>query len=123
MDKILLNNMQFYGFHGLFPEENKLGQRFNVDVEMFVDLKKAGQTDHMLDSVHYGHAFDLVKRIVEGEAKNLIESVAEDIATQLLSNFDLIKACKVKVIKPDPPIPGHYQSVAVEIYREKNQNE
>lgn len=119
----MLNKMQFYGFHGLFPEENKLGQRFTVDVEMSVDLKKAGQTDDMLDSVHYGHAFDLVKRIVEGEAKNLIESVAEDIATQLLAQFELINACKVRVIKPDPPIAGHYQSVAVEIYRERSKDE
>lgn len=121
MDKILLNDMQFYGFHGLFPEENKLGQRFNVDLEMLVDLKKAGQTDDMLASVHYGHAFELVKSIVEGEAKNLIEAVAEEIATQLLGKFDLIDACKVKVIKPDPPIPGHYQSVAIEIYRERSE--
>lgn len=41
MDKIILKNMQFYGFHGLFPEENKLGQRFQVDVELFTDLKKS----------------------------------------------------------------------------------
>lgn len=123
MDKIQLNNMQFYGFHGLLPEENKLGQRFNVDVELHLDLKKAGQTDNMLDSVHYGHAFDLVKGIVEGEARNLIEAVAEDIATQLLANFELMDACNVKVIKPDPPIPGHLQSVSVEIYRGRDQNE
>lgn len=119
MDKISLNNLQFYGFHGLLPEENKLGQRFNVDVELFVDLKKAGVSDDMNDSIHYGHAYDLIKGIVEGEAKNLIEAVAETIAGTLLTSFDLLTACRVKVIKPDPPIPGHYQSVAVEIYREK----
>ena len=119
MDKILLNNLQFYGFHGLLPEENKLGQRFNVDIELFVDLKKAGRTDDMMDSIHYGHAYELVKEIVEGEARNLIEAVAELIANELLEKFDLLRACRVKVIKPDPPIPGHYQSVAVEIFREK----
>lgn len=111
--------MQFYGYHGLFPEENKLGQRFNVDVVLFVDLQKAGQTDEMNDSIHYGHAFELVKAIVEGKAKNLIEAVAEDIATGLLEAFDLLIACTIKVTKPDPPIPGHYQSVAVEIHRER----
>ncbi|WP_249872191.1 dihydroneopterin aldolase [Oceanobacillus saliphilus] len=120
MDKILLNNMQFYGFHGLLPEENKLGQRFNVDVELYLDLKKAGNTDNMHDSVHYGHVYDVVKEVVEGEAKKLIEAVAERIANELLSSFELLEACRVKVIKPDPPIPGHYQSVAVEIYREKS---
>lgn len=114
--------MQFYGFHGLLPEENKLGQRFNVDVVLFVDLKKAGVSDDMEDSVHYGHAYELVKGIVEGEAKHLIEAVAESTAEKLLHSFDLLEAVQVKVIKPDPPIPGHYNSVAVEIYREKNMN-
>lgn len=119
MDKIILNQMKFYGFHGLFPEENRLGQRFNVDVQLFLDLKKAGVTDEMSHSIDYGQVYELTKKIVEGEAKNLIEAVAESIAEILLSSFPLLHACKVKVIKPDPPIVGHYDSVAVEIYREK----
>lgn len=120
MDKIILNQLQFYGFHGLFPEENKLGQRFDVDVELFLDLKIAGKSDDMYDSIHYGEAYELIKEIVEGEPKNLIESVAETIATKLLKSYDLLHACRVRVVKPNPPIPGHYESVAVEIYREKN---
>lgn len=116
----MLNTMQFYGFHGLLPEENKLGQRFYVDVELYTDLKKPGNTDDMNDSIHYGQVYELIKEIVEGEAKNLIEAVAETIADQLLTSFDLLTACTVKVIKPDPPVPGHYQSIAVEIFREKN---
>lgn len=111
--------MQFYGFHGLFPEENKLGQRFTVDVKLFLNLEKAGTSDQMADSIDYGRAYEIVKKIVEGEAKHLLESVAETIANQLLREFNLLKACQIKVTKPDPPIPGHYKSVAVEIYREK----
>jgi 7,8-dihydroneopterin aldolase/epimerase/oxygenase len=119
MDKIILTNMQFYGFHGLLPEENKLGQRFNVDLELYLDTSKAGLSDNMLESIDYSQAYQRVKKVVEGEAKNLIEAVAETIASDLLSSFELLRACRVKVMKPDPPIPGHYQSVAVEIYREK----
>lgn len=119
MDKIILQNMQFFGYHGLFPEENKLGQRFNVDLELYTDLKKAGKSDEMHDSIDYGLAFEVVRDVVEGEAKNLIESVADEIAEKLLDTFHLLQACNVKVIKPDPPIPGHYNSVAIEIYREK----
>jgi len=119
LDKILLHNMQFYGFHGLLPEENKLGQRFQVDLELFLDLNKAGKSDNMYDSIHYGQAYELVKELVEGNAMNLIEAVAESIAEKLFDHFTLLQACQVKVIKPDPPIPGHYQSVAVEIYRER----
>ncbi|MEN2766698.1 dihydroneopterin aldolase [Ornithinibacillus xuwenensis] len=120
MDKILLTNMQFYGFHGLLPEENKLGQRFNVDLELFLDTRNAGLLDEMEQSIDYSKAYQHVKKIVEGKAKNLIEAVAETIAEDLLTSFHLLQACRVKVIKPDPPIPGHYESVAVEIYREKN---
>ncbi|TXL63465.1 dihydroneopterin aldolase [Cerasibacillus terrae] len=119
MDKIILKNMQFYGFHGLFPEENKLGQRFQVDVELFTDLKKAGQTDDMNESIHYGHVYECIREIVEGEVKRLIEAVAEVIASELFIRFPQLQSCTVKVIKPGAPIPGNLDSVAVEIYRER----
>ncbi len=120
MDKILMNQMTFYGYHGLFPEENKLGQRFIVDLEIELDLKKAGETDDMNESVNYGHIYDETKKVVEGQAKQLVEAVAEDIASTMLDTFQKVQAIKVKVIKPDPPIPGHYDSVAIEIYRERS---
>lgn len=119
MDKVIIRQMEFYGYHGLFPEENKLGQRFLVDVDLFTDVKRAGKSDDMNDSIDYGHVHSLVKTVVEGEAKNLVEAVAEQIAGDLLTAFANLSACTVKVIKPDPPIPGHYKSVAVEIYRER----
>lgn len=118
MDKISLNELQFYGYHGLFPEERKLGQRFHVDLELFLDLKQAGQSDKMEDSIHYGEVYQLVRSIVEGEPKNLIEAVAESVAEKLLQTFPLLQACRVVVAKPNPPIDGQYRSVAVEIYRE-----
>lgn len=120
MDKIYLNQMAFYGFHGVFPEEKKLGQRFLVDVILEVDLKRAGKTDDLNQSVDYGLVYQLTKQIVEGRSKNLIEAVAEEIAETLLTQFTPLKACTIKVIKPDPPIPGHYQSVAVEVHRMKS---
>lgn len=120
MDKIFLNNLQFYGYHGLFAEERELGQRFNVDVVLHTDLQKAGLSDHMEDSIHYGEAYETVKSVMEGRAKNLIEAVAEQITIDLLKRFATLQACRVKVIKPNPPIAGHYDSVAVEIFRERN---
>ncbi|QKY70914.1 dihydroneopterin aldolase [Lentibacillus sp. CBA3610] len=121
MDKILLNQMMFYGYHGLFPEENKLGQRFLVDTELMLDLKKSSRSDDMHDSIDYGEVYHVIKEIMEGEPKNLVEAIAEAIADELFQSFNLLKACKLTVTKPDPPIPGHYQSVAVEIYRERNE--
>ncbi|GGA71062.1 dihydroneopterin aldolase [Ornithinibacillus halotolerans] len=120
MDKIILTNMRFYGFHGLLPEEKKLGQRFNVDLELYLDTSKAGNSDNMHYSIDYSKVYQKVKAVVEGKSKNLIEAVAESVAANLLASFTLLEACRVKVIKPDPPIPGHYESVAVEIFREKS---
>ncbi|MDP4086992.1 MAG: dihydroneopterin aldolase [Bacillota bacterium] len=117
MDKIFLNKMEFYGYHGVFPEETRLGQRFIVDLIVSLDLKKAGETDNLKDSVNYGELYKLCEDIVEGCPFKLLEAVAETISQRILEKFLLISEVTVKVIKPDPPIPGHYQSVAVEIIR------
>lgn len=119
MDKIYVNKMEFYGYHGVFPEENKLGQRFVIDLIVSIDLQKAGQTDNLEDSVNYGELYQVCKEIVEGQHYKLIESVAERIAAVILKKYSLINDVTVKMIKPDPPIPGHYESVAIEITRRR----
>ncbi|TLS34996.1 dihydroneopterin aldolase [Pseudalkalibacillus caeni] len=117
MDKIYLNGMGFYGYHGVFPEENKLGQRFFVDLVLETDLSPASQTDDLNKTVNYAEAYKKTKEIVEGKPKKLVETVAEMIAQQILDQFSIVQACTVKVTKPDPPIPGHYKSVAIEMKR------
>ncbi|WP_347861752.1 dihydroneopterin aldolase [Salimicrobium sp. PL1-032A] len=120
MDKIYLNSMKFYGYHGLFPEENKLGQHFTVDLELEAELKEAAATDDMTKSIDYGAVHEVTKRIVEGPARNLVETVAEELAAKLFEEFEMLEACLVRVNKLHPPIPGHYDSVSIEIYRSKN---
>lgn len=119
LDKIFVNKMEFYGYHGVFPEERSLGQRFIVDLVVSVDLKKAGETDELEYSVNYGELYSICKEIVEGKPSKLIEAVAERISKSVLGKSPLISDVTVRVIKPDPPIPGHYQSVAVEISRRR----
>ncbi|KAB2328823.1 dihydroneopterin aldolase [Cytobacillus depressus] len=119
MDKIILNQMAFYGFHGVFPEETRLGQRFYVDLTVEASLKKAGETDQLEDSINYAELYDVCKEIVEGKPLKLVEAVAEKIAGEILRRFETISQVIVKVIKPDPPIQGHYESVAVEITRSR----
>ncbi|WP_088105910.1 dihydroneopterin aldolase [Halalkalibacter urbisdiaboli] len=119
MDKIYLNELAFFGYHGVFEEETKLGQRFYVDLVLELDLKEAGKSDDLEKTINYGNVYEEVKAIVEGKPYKLVEAVAEKIASTLLSHFDLLERCTVKVTKPDPPIPGHYRSVAVEITRSK----
>lgn len=66
MDKIYLNQMEFWGYHGLFPEENKLGQRFYVDLQLELDLKPASTSDDMTKSIDYGAVYEVTKKVVEG---------------------------------------------------------
>ncbi|MGB5947015.1 dihydroneopterin aldolase [Paenisporosarcina sp.] len=118
MDYIHVNDMEFWGNHGVFAEETKLGQRFRVTLSLAVELQEAGQTDNLDKTVNYAEAFFICQKIVEGEPVQLVETVAERIATEILKTFKgRVKGCKVIVIKPDPPIPGHYRSISVEITR------
>ncbi|WP_085522355.1 dihydroneopterin aldolase [Tuberibacillus sp. Marseille-P3662] len=117
MDKIFVNQMAFYGYHGVFSEEKDLGQKFIVDVVLEADFSRAGATDNLNDTVNYAEVYQLTKEMVEGEPFNLIEALADRIASQILSRFHMVQTCHVKVIKPDPPIPGYYESVAVEVCR------
>lgn len=120
MDKIYLNEMEFYGYHGVLPEETRLGQRFRVNIIAETDFQEAGLTDNLEKTVSYADIYTLSKEIVEGQPYKLIEAVAEQLAGSILKQFTRIRRITVKVIKPDPPIRGHYHSVAVEITREQN---
>lgn len=117
MDKIYVKQMEFYGYHGVYSEENRLGQRFMVDLVIGLDLEMAGKTDRLDETINYADIYFTCKEIVEGKPRQLIESVAESIAETLLNNFPKIKTVTVTVNKPNPPIPGHFHSVAVEITR------
>lgn len=119
MDKIELTQMQFYGYHGVFPEETRLGQRFKVDLTVFADLKRAGESDNLDYSINYAELYSICKEVLEGGPFKLIEAVAENIAAKVLQQYEMVLECIVKIIKPDPPIPGHYEQVSVEIRRSR----
>lgn len=120
LDKIFLNQLSFYGYHGVYPEETKLGQHFIVDLVLELDLQHAARHDDLQASIDYGDVHERVKAIVEGKPYKLVEAVAERICTDLLQAYDQLQTCTVKVIKPNPPIAGHYESVAVELTRSRH---
>ncbi|EAC3065254.1 dihydroneopterin aldolase [Listeria monocytogenes] len=120
MDKIYLNELVFYGYHGVLAEETKLGQTFRVSLILGLSTKKAGISDSVDDTVSYAEVYETVKEIVEGKPFKLIEALAEKIASEVLTGYPLLEEVTVKLIKPNPPIPGHYDSVAVEIERKRS---
>ena len=118
MDYIHLNEMAFYGYHGVLPEETKLGQRFGLTVSLATDLSVAGQTDDLDKTVNYAEVYDICRGIVEGQPVKLIEAVAEKVASAILSGYpEKVSGVRVVLVKPDPPIAGHYASVSVDITR------
>ena len=104
-DKIILSEMEFYGYHGVNQEEKIQGQKFVVDLEINCSLLLPGQTDDLNDTVNYSQVYKLIKSIVEGPSQNLIESVAENIAHRILSETSADEVT-VKVAKLQPPIKG-----------------
>src|SRR5215207_5980587 len=105
-DEILLEGMRFYAYHGVNPEERALGQRFTVDVTLAADLRRAGRSDDLGDTVSYSAVYKLVRGIVEGEPRQLIEAVAEEIATEVLVSFPPVHRITVTVRKPEVPMKG-----------------
>ena len=106
VDQILLEGMRFYAYHGVNPEERALGQRFTVDVVLAVDLHRAGQSDDLTHTVSYSAVYKVVRAIVEGEPRQLIEAVAEDIASVVLTEFSPVEHITVTVRKPEVPMKG-----------------
>lgn len=121
MDKIILDGMAFYGFHGLLDEEAVLGQKFFVDVEIYTDTKEAGKTDDMNKSISYADVYDLVKMHTEEKRYNLIEALAENIASDILENFVRANSVSVKIRKKEAPVRGIFNYMGVEIRRDRNE--
>ena len=118
MDRILLQGMQFYAYHGVNPEEKASGQRFQVDLEAELDLEEAGRTDDLNHTVNYAHLYRTVKEVMDGAAaKPPWSPWPRRLPTLSLDRFP-IQAVRVKVTKASPPIKGAIVSgAAVEIYR------
>ena len=99
-DRILLEGMVFHGRHGTLAAERELGQPFVVDVELRLDLRPAGNSDDLAQTVDYGEVHRRAREIVEGEPVNLTETVAERIARAILEEHPAVEAVRVKVSKP-----------------------
>ncbi len=117
MDRIIMKNLAFFGYHGVMEEEKTLGQKFFLDIELYTDLSKAGKSDEVEDTVHYGEVYAVVKDIVENKRFKLIEALAENIADSVLEGFTKVQEINVTVRKPEAPVPGIFDYVAVEIRR------
>ena len=100
-DRILLEGMIFHGRHGTLPAERELGQPFVLDIELHLDLRSAGLSDDLTQTVDYSEVHRRAKEIVEGPPVNLTETVAERVAAAVLEDHLTVEAVRVKVTKPN----------------------
>lgn len=119
MDTMQLSKMEFYGYHGVFPEENKLGQRYVVDLKLSLDLSAAGRSDDLTQTVNYAELYSVVKEVVEKRTFKLIEALAEAVASVVLQKYTNVNDVTVRVTKPHPPFDIHFDGVTVEITRRR----
>ena len=120
-DEVFLDGLRFYAYHGVNPEERTQGQRFGVDVRLATDLREAGRTDDLERTISYSAVYKRVRAIVEGPPRDLIEAVAEEIASALLAEFPRARAVTVTVRKPEVALKGAILDAAgVRIHRTRD---
>jgi len=118
MDVIRLKNMVFYGYHGVSESEKSLGGKFEVDLDLYQDLKKAGQSDNLTDTLNYEKIYKTVENCTKRNKYYLIETLAERIAGSILRKYKTDRVL-VRVRKPHAPVKGVLDTVEVEIIRTK----
>lgn len=118
-DRILLTKLGFFGFHGVMPEENTLGQRFFIDLTCGVDLRKSGRSDSLENTVSYADIYDVVKEAFEEKRFKLIEALAQHIVDKLFVAFPTMGWIRIAVHKPGAPIAMVSGEAAIEITRSR----
>ncbi|BCP54093.1 7,8-dihydroneopterin aldolase [Kaistia sp. 32K] len=121
-DRIFINDLRFYGYHGVFPEEAVLGQRFRVDLTCELDLAEGARNDDLTKTVHYGELAQLVEKIGKTRRFKLIEALAEAMATEIFATYPPIEKLTIRITKPEAPVPLSTGVIAVEIERERTRD-
>lgn len=121
LDVLRIHNAVFYAYHGVLADEQNLGGRFEVDIELHADLRKGARTDQLSDTIDYERVYAHVRHLVEEKKHFLLESLASTIAESILKNFRRVQRVTVRVRKPHVPIKGVVDSVEVELTRDRSQ--
>ena len=117
-DRIELKGIEVLARHGVLEHEKQEPQLFRIDLTLFLDLSSAGASDDLADTVDYGKLAQVTHDLVQGESHDLIESVANQIATAVLAE-SRVERVTVTVHKPEAPIPLTFEDVAVTVDRSR----
>ena len=119
-DIIRIKNASFYAYHGVADDEQSLGGKFEVDVELSSDLSAAMESDSLKRTIDYEAVYASVQKIVTAKKYFLLEALANTIALEVLRQFRHIKSITVTVRKPHPPVKGVIDFVEVEVTKDRH---
>ena len=112
---LFIDNLEVFANHGLFEEENKLGQKFIFDIECELNYKNAMFSDEMMDSISYADIAEVVVKTATTNTFNLLERLAGEILKNIFTEFPQIDNIKLKINKPGAPIKYHFERCGVEV--------
>jgi dihydroneopterin aldolase len=118
MGQIILENIHFHAFHGVFPEENLVGNSFVITLTLDLDLQQASQTDELDDTINYQLIYDVVKAEMDIQSK-LIEHVAGRILRSVMKTFPQVNKAEVRLKKINPPLGGQVESAVIVLVEER----
>lgn len=117
IDMIRIRDLEVFANHGVFPEENVLGQKFVISADIYISLYKAGQSDMLEDSVHYGEICHMMERFTRENTFKLLETLSERMAEEILLEYPAIERIDIEVKKPWAPIGLQLRDVSVRVSR------
>lgn len=115
LDIIKLHNAVFYAYHGALSDEQQLGGKFEIDIELHCDLSAAKHSDNLNETVNYEKVYALMKSIVTGKKYYLIEALAHSIGQGIIASFPPVQKTIVRIRKPGAPIHGVVDTIEAEI--------
>ena len=118
-DRIILKDLGFYGYHGVFAEEAKLGQRFFIDLELGVDLTAPATTDRLSTGISYSDIYHVVKDTFEAKRMKLLEALAQNVADEIFQSFQMVDWIIIRIRKPEAPIAMVRGEAAIELHRQR----
>lgn len=117
MDQIHIKNLEVFAKHGVFPEENVLGQKFVISAVLYTSTREAGRTDELTKSIHYGEVSHFIRHFLEDHTYRLLETAAERLAEELLLKTERLEGVRLEIKKPWAPVGLPLETVSVEIER------
>lgn len=118
-DQIKLSGISGFGHHGVLESERSIGQNFAADLTIFLSTREAGQSDDLSKTINYAEVAELVHEFIVGEPVQLLETLAEKIASAILAVYQLANSVQITIHKPEAPISVTFRDVSVTIQRSR----